>query len=151
MRPDPLAEALMKHHPEYYTGPVEEPEPEPTPEPPPPPKPTPPPTRDVLDITTKVPKTKSQCIFEAVEKISTTSPMGRASVRDIKSPRRHKTLVYWRQITFFLLKKHTPLSYPQIGRMVGNRDHSTVHYAVKKIESNYKTYEFHIQLAERLI
>ena len=153
MRPDPLAEALMKHHPEYYTGPVEEPAPEPTPEPPPPPKPTPPPTRDVLDLRTKItiPQTSSQRIFDVVARISTTSSIGAVTVRDIKSARRHKKIVYWRQIAFYLMKKHTNLSYPHIGKLVGGRDHSTVHHGVSKIESNYKTYEFHIQLAERLI
>ena len=39
-----------------------------------------------------------------------------------------------RQIAMFLAKTLTPRSLPEIGRRFGNRDHTTVLHAVRKIE-----------------
>jgi chromosomal replication initiator protein len=39
-----------------------------------------------------------------------------------------------RQIGMYLAKKLTSRSLPEIGRRFGNRDHSTVLHAVRKIE-----------------
>ena len=53
---------------------------------------------------------------------------------DMTSPRRARTVARPRQMAMFLAKKLTPRSYPEIGRKFGNRDHTTVLYAVRKIE-----------------
>ena len=55
--------------------------------------------------------------------------------QDILSSRRHKTIVYPRQIGMYLAKVLTTRSLPEIGRKFGGRDHTTVMHAVKKIES----------------
>lgn len=55
---------------------------------------------------------------------------------EIISPRRYKNLVAERQVLMWLTKKHTGLSLPQIGRLFGGRDHSTVLHAVRKTEAN---------------
>jgi len=34
----------------------------------------------------------------------------------------------------YLLHSHTEMSYPEIGKFVGDRDHTTVMYGVKKIQ-----------------
>jgi chromosomal replication initiator protein len=39
-----------------------------------------------------------------------------------------------RQIAMYLAKVMTPRSLPEIGRRFGNRDHTTVLHAVRKIE-----------------
>ncbi|MEP3430676.1 MAG: chromosomal replication initiator protein DnaA [Roseibium sp.] len=53
---------------------------------------------------------------------------------DLLSARRTRTIVRPRQIAMFLAKVMTPRSLPEIGRRFGNRDHTTVLHAVRKIE-----------------
>ena len=56
-----------------------------------------------------------------------------ASARALSS-RRTRTIVRPRQIAMYLAKVMTPRSLPEIGRRFGNRDHTTVLHAVRKIE-----------------
>ena len=44
-----------------------------------------------------------------------------------------RQIVRPRQIAMFLLREMTDKSYPEIGKLVGNRDHSTVMHAYRKI------------------
>lgn len=53
---------------------------------------------------------------------------------DLLSARRTRTVVRPRQIAMYLAKALTPRSLPEIGRRFGNRDHTTVLHAVRKIE-----------------
>ncbi|MBJ93162.1 MAG: chromosomal replication initiator protein DnaA [Rickettsiales bacterium] len=55
-------------------------------------------------------------------------------VSDMKGPRRTRQLVVPRQIAMYLSRKHTGLSLPEIGKNFGGRDHTTVMYAVRKVE-----------------
>ena len=50
------------------------------------------------------------------------------------SARRARQIARPRQIAMFLAKNLTSLSYPEIGRRFGNRDHTTIMHAVRKIE-----------------
>jgi len=54
---------------------------------------------------------------------------------DMKSERRLKTFVIPRQMAIYLCRELTKASYPEIGDKFGGKDHSTVIYAVKKINS----------------
>jgi chromosomal replication initiator protein len=56
------------------------------------------------------------------------------SKADLLSARRTRTVVRPRQIAMYLSKTMTPRSLPEIGRRFGNRDHTTVLHAVRKIE-----------------
>lgn len=56
------------------------------------------------------------------------------SKADLLSARRTRTVVRPRQIAMYLSKQMTPRSLPEIGRRFGNRDHTTVLHAVRKIE-----------------
>ena len=56
------------------------------------------------------------------------------SLNDLRSKARNKDISFVRQITMFLMKKTTDKSLRDIGEFLGNRDHSTVMYAVEKIE-----------------
>jgi chromosomal replication initiator protein len=56
------------------------------------------------------------------------------SKADLLSARRTRTVVRPRQIAMYLSKQLTPRSLPEIGRRFGNRDHTTVLHAVRKIE-----------------
>ncbi len=55
-------------------------------------------------------------------------------VSDLRSGRKHKVIALPRQICMYLLRQMTNCSFPDIGHRFGDRDHSTVMYAVKKIE-----------------
>lgn len=57
---------------------------------------------------------------------------------DLLSARRTRTIVRPRQIAMYLAKVMTPRSLPEIGRRFGNRDHTTVLHAVRKIEEMAK-------------
>lgn len=55
---------------------------------------------------------------------------------DIIGPRRHRELVRARQLAMWCCKRYCPhMSYPQIGRRFGARDHTTVLHGVNKIEA----------------
>ncbi len=54
-------------------------------------------------------------------------------IADIKAHNKNKNFVLARQISMYLARKLTNLSYPDIGQKVGGRDHSTVIYANNKI------------------
>jgi hypothetical protein len=53
---------------------------------------------------------------------------------ELLSPRRTKKYVRPRQIAMFLCSKLLPVSLPQIGRRFGDRDHTTVLHAIRKVE-----------------
>ena len=59
---------------------------------------------------------------------------------ELTGKRRHRALVTARQISMYVCRELTDLSYPAIAREFGNRDHTTVIHAVDKISR---------QLAER--
>lgn len=53
---------------------------------------------------------------------------------DLDSSRRSREIAYPRQVAMYLTKSMTGMSYPEIGRKFGGKDHSTVIHAVHKIE-----------------
>lgn len=53
---------------------------------------------------------------------------------DVLSNRRMGYISLARQIICWRLSKYTIMSLPQIGRVIGGKDHSTVHHAVRKID-----------------
>jgi chromosomal replication initiator protein len=55
-------------------------------------------------------------------------------VSDLRSERKHKVIALPRQVAMFLIRRLTRCSLPDIGLRFGGRDHTTVMYAVKKIE-----------------
>ena len=54
---------------------------------------------------------------------------------DIRSERRTRELVLLRHKMIWVVKKLTMLSYPQIGKHFGGRDHSTILNAVSRIDA----------------
>ena len=63
-----------------------------------------------------------------------TSQHFNVSRQDLVSARRTRVIVRPRQIAMYLSKTLTPRSLPEIGRRFGNRDHTTVLHAVRKVE-----------------
>ena len=53
---------------------------------------------------------------------------------DLKSKGRRHELVVPRQVAMYLIRELTPHSYPEIGQFFSGRDHSTVMYAVQKVD-----------------
>lgn len=82
---------------------------------------------DLIDSTAKAPVTVKS-ILEA------TAVLFSFSVDQIIGGSRRRPLVDARQIAMYVTRNMTDLSYPEIGRAFGNRDHTTVIHAVRKIE-----------------
>ncbi|HZQ05704.1 MAG TPA: chromosomal replication initiator protein DnaA [Anaerolineae bacterium] len=57
----------------------------------------------------------------------------RISLDDLKGRGRNKEVVTPRQMAMYLLREATGTSLPQIGEVLGGRDHTTVMYSVEKI------------------
>lgn len=55
------------------------------------------------------------------------------TVEDIKSSKRNKELVYPRQIIMYLCRRETTITYKDIAKLLGGRDHSTVISGENKI------------------
>lgn len=58
---------------------------------------------------------------------------------EMRSARRARAVARPRQVAMYLAKKLTPRSLPEIGRIFGGRDHSTVIHAVRRIEELRQT------------
>jgi len=54
---------------------------------------------------------------------------------DMRSPRRHRRVARPRQIAMFLARRLAGRALPEIGRLFGDRDHTTVLHAVRAIEA----------------
>jgi chromosomal replication initiator protein len=67
--------------------------------------------------------------------IETTVEMFGFTREEIIGQRRHRPLVTARQISMYVFRDLTELSYPAIAREFGGRDHTTVIHAVDKISS----------------
>ena len=53
---------------------------------------------------------------------------------DLHTSRKSRNIALARSVTMFLCRRHTRMSYPEIGRFLGNKNHSTVIQACRKIE-----------------
>ena len=60
------------------------------------------------------------------------------SQKDLESSQRSNDITYPRQIGMYLCRILTNESFPKIGQFFGNRDHTTVMHAFKKIEKDIK-------------
>lgn len=65
------------------------------------------------------------------------------------SNRRDQPLVYIRQACQWYLRQRTGLSYPQIGSLLGGKDHSTVQHSCKKVRERREFYAPFIYEAEQ--
>jgi chromosomal replication initiator protein len=93
-------------------------------------------TKALKDLTgkdAKAPSVTPSLVIETVAKSFQLSPL------DLKSGRRDREAALARQVAMYLIKQETNCSLAQIGTELGNRDHSTVIYAYKKIESHINT------------
>jgi chromosomal replication initiator protein len=54
---------------------------------------------------------------------------------DLLSKDRHKSIAFARHVAMYLCKQRLKCSFPELGRAFGNRDHTTVISAVRKVEA----------------
>lgn len=57
------------------------------------------------------------------------------SADDIKGTKRTSNITLARQVAMYIIREVCGLSMPQIGAVVGGRDHSTVHHSIARVES----------------
>jgi len=69
-------------------------------------------------------------------------------ISELKSSKRARAISLPRQIAMFLCRKHTNASYPEIGRALGGRDHTTAINAFRRIEARAQEPEIHRHLEE---
>ena len=87
--------------------------------------------KEVIDKNShaSVSKPTASAIFSAVCRYF------RIPAEDLRSPARRASLAFARQVLMYLLRKQLNLPFDEIGRLVGDRDHSTVIHGVTKIEN----------------
>ena len=77
--------------------------------------------------------------------VEQTASMFGLTVEQLKSKSRTRDLVHARQVGMYVCRELTDLSYPQIGKEFGGRDHTTVIHAYEKVSTLMKerreTYE----------
>ena len=86
--------------------------------------------------------------------LNMTADMFGYDVSELTSQRRQQGLVNARQISMYVMRELTDLSYPAIASVFGGRDHTTVMHAVKKINNllpaERKVYDQVAQLIARV-
>jgi len=60
------------------------------------------------------------------------------TVADLVGQNRSAKIATPRQLAMYILRKYNEISLPQIGELLGGRDHTTVMYATKKIDDDEK-------------
>jgi len=77
-------------------------------------------------------------IIAPVDIITNTAEYFKLTVDDLYGSSRSQAVATARQIAMYLCRELTNLSLPKIGQLFGNRDHTTVMYANKKISELMK-------------
>jgi chromosomal replication initiator protein len=54
-------------------------------------------------------------------------------ISDMESEKRSKNIAYPRQIAIYLIREHTNYSLPQMGKLFGGRDHTTIRHSYEKM------------------
>lgn len=81
-------------------------------------------------------------VKETVKNISVELVQERVSeffkipISDLRAKRRHKSIVFPRQMAMYLSRQLTTMSLPEIGGAFGGKDHTTVLHSCKKIEED---------------
>ena len=85
--------------------------------------------------------------------IKTTAQHFDIKVTDLRSNKRARAISLPRQVAMFLCRKHTSASYPEIGRALGGRDHTTAINAFKRISDRADEPELrrHIEQLEQAL
>ncbi|PHX81089.1 MAG: chromosomal replication initiator protein DnaA [Thermoleophilia bacterium] len=90
--------------------------------------------RDVLS--SQYPEDSRPVTVESVQRV--VADYFSLSIDELRSERRTQTIVFPRQVAMYLSRELTDMSLPQIGRLFGGRDHTTIHYGHDKIAKRIK-------------
>ena len=90
--------------------------------------------RDVL--CSQYPEDSRPVTVESVQRV--VAEYFSLSIDELRSERRTQTIVFPRQVAMYLSRELTDMSLPQIGRLFGGRDHTTIHYGHDKIAKRIK-------------
>ncbi len=71
--------------------------------------------------------------------LAVVAELYRVEVDDLTGRSRNREVVLPRQVAMYLLREETGASLPQIGELLGGRDHTTVMYAHEKISQQIET------------
>jgi chromosomal replication initiator protein len=82
--------------------------------------------------------TEDTNVVSPADIISIAATFYQLSVEDLYSSSRSQPIALARQVAMYLCREMTNLSLPKIGQLFGNRDHTTVMYANKKISQLMK-------------
>jgi chromosomal replication initiator protein len=74
---------------------------------------------------------------ESIQEI--TAKYFHISPSDLLSRRKERKISYPRQVAIFLTRKYTDMSLKEIGRVFGNKHHSSIIYSINNIEENIKS------------
>jgi chromosomal replication initiator protein len=73
------------------------------------------------------------------------------SLHDLKTRRRHKNIVFPRQVAMYISRELTDLSLPEIGNFFGGKDHTTVLHSYNKIKKDVNSHGALQERVERII
>lgn len=90
--------------------------------------------RDTIDVGPPKPAANAGRVTLAAIKAGICRQMA-VGILDLESPRRAVKLVQARFLYYWMARKLTARSYPDIGRYCGGRDHSTVMHGIRKIDA----------------
>jgi len=86
------------------------------------------------EIETMLAEAAAERVVEIRHIIRVVSVLSGISIAELMSERRARHIARPRQVIMYLAKIHLGLSLPKIGRAIGNRDHTTVMHAHRKID-----------------
>jgi chromosomal replication initiator protein len=87
-----------------------------------------------LSIVKSIIRSKKKDSIDIKEIQKTTARYFNISIANLISNEKRRDYSYPRQIAMYLCRKLIDLSYKDIGKKFGNKDHSTIIYAIKRIE-----------------
>lgn len=79
-------------------------------------------------------------IRKSAEIISAVIAVTGVNRNDFFSHRRWRSYAEARQIAYWFLRNYTRLSSPQIGRLIGDRDHATILHGIRTVNANPGTF-----------
>ncbi|AEJ60288.1 Chromosomal replication initiator protein dnaA [Spirochaeta thermophila DSM 6578] len=99
------------------------------------------------DITIDIAKSQLKDMFTTTKQTNITIDLIQKVVADyfgitqsdLRNKKRTRTVVFPRQIAMYIARELTEYSTTEIGEYFGGRDHTTVMYAIQKIESKMRT------------
>jgi chromosomal replication initiator protein len=100
--------------------------------------------RDILTEQKPVPETVEKIIFEVANAFNVTAD-------DLRSKSRSADVSNARQAAIYIVHKITGISHSSIGKEFGNRDHSTIVYALSKVKEIMSTNHEYKLIIENIV